>query len=1566
MEARESSKGVEEKTSCTGVVVVEETLKQDVREEQIQKVEDAPLIGVLVEAAAALEADAVARGSEELPSTTPPPPPVNVEVKTVVENTSVKRKRGRPPKDAVSVSVSAARGTEEGSSSAPVSVVEVKTMENNSGKRPRGRPPKEAVVVAIDVVRTTEEGSSSVPVSAEVKNLENSIGKRTRGRPPKEPVVIAAIDVAPPAEEGSSLALASVEVKTFEDGSEKRKRGRPPKGLPKLPQPVKKKKDEEDVCFICFDGGSLVLCDRRGCPKAYHPSCVKRDEAFFQSKARWDCGWHICSNCEKAANYMCYTCTYSLCKACTRDADYVCVRENKGFCSMCMKTIMLIEKKDQRENETVVVDFDDKSSWEYLFKMYWLYSKQKLSLTLDELTKARNPWSVDGHIIFEGRDIDAISGKNDLQHPIFGIHSESKETKVFCGSKGSNHQTQLLNGNFSPTINKLDSDEGAHAAVSAKWASKELLAFVAHVKNGDISELSIQDAQALLSDYVKKNNLPDPSQKSQIICDARLSKLFGKPRVGHIEMLKLLEFHFPIKDDSLEDVNRSSVYPAVASQANSNTNISNFLAMGTEIKSKTLKMGEDKGPPANLHEYAAVDVHNISLIYLRRSLLENLIDESGKLHNIAVGSFVRIGVSGGDHEQDIFRLVQVVGTCMVAKPYKIGEKSVNVALEILNLDKKEAISISALSNQMFSEDECRRLRESIKCGLVKHLTVGQILEKSKALREVIMNDWLEKEVIRLNQLRDQANEKGQEKELREFVEKIELMKSPEERQRRLLDVPEVHIDRHMKANSQSDQGAGLFAAKNQAAYGKTRGSGLNINEKEAISSKDNNKSYPTRNKKSKVSSNNIDKKENKYIASDSAKPSNGGDKGAKTDVGGSNTPAAVTSIPISGISSEASVASLSTGTSPPPLVLLNNEADNLWHYRDPDGNIQGPFCLLMLRKWSLSGYFPPDLRIWSIYDKEANSLLLLNLLKGQPPNKPTSVQQPSLSLPSQEVVVQVAKENASNICLPSVTSLDDKQSANCQDKLESASWTPPAVNCIDINKSGSPCLESVKVNDLSSKQMETSKECGNDDENRICRENNDRDYFSHSSGNSWRPPIFAAPPNKLDLNTSFSFETKSTNSSVSDIPIMPNPNERSKERQSELLNVHIQGGSQLLNPPKPTLNLDYNMEEKRVPGSEKKQSLSLSSNFVVRDSGPTWSSSSGLFLGGGSVPPPPPQPESPHPEGSNVWVGHPPAAKASVEELGLGLIPVHPKAEPSNNYPPSTDNIPTISQTHPTSGWLAMVTEPIELSTLAEESVSDLLAEVDAMESQGGLPSPTSAMNYVDYLFEDTVNDCFNPIGPLSRTINSTGNVHLAAQQQQQQHHHQSSNIQETPLQADRHTEAVRTGKPNNNWQQKDSSSHIPESSSISHEGIKRASWPTNLDVGLGNMNSGWEGGGGGITAAAAATGRVNGNVHRSGQGVYTGGRDGNSSRYGGERVTSQSGRHGGGGGNDQNRQSLSWSRHSLSVGSGSGSGGNYSRGGGSALPPPSHKGGQQQQRVCKFYESGRCKKGAYCDYLHP
>ena len=65
------------------------------------------------------------------------------------------------------------------------------------------------------------------------------------------------------AQKDVNSSVPNLEVAVVEGAVLKRKRGRPAKGAPKVAPLVRQKKDEEDVCFICFDGGSLVLCDRR-------------------------------------------------------------------------------------------------------------------------------------------------------------------------------------------------------------------------------------------------------------------------------------------------------------------------------------------------------------------------------------------------------------------------------------------------------------------------------------------------------------------------------------------------------------------------------------------------------------------------------------------------------------------------------------------------------------------------------------------------------------------------------------------------------------------------------------------------------------------------------------------------------------------------------------------------------------------------------------------------------------------------------------------------------------------------------------------------------------------------------------------------------------------------------------------------------------------------------------------------------------------------------------------------------------------------------------------------------
>ncbi|KAA8547456.1 hypothetical protein F0562_003680 [Nyssa sinensis] len=1563
-----------------------------------------------------------------------------------------------------------------------------------------------------------EAESESVNVSVQPVELPNgdecqSIPEIDDSQLLGAPEVVAADGVVGDKEANSTADVETktkTEVKVEERGGGKRKRGRPPRFPIKSPPSKRNKEEGEDVCFICFDGGSLVLCDRRGCPKAYHPACIKRDEAFFRSKARWNCGWHICSICQKAAHYMCYTCTYSLCKGCTKDAEYVCVRGNKGFCTICMRTIMLIENNEQGNKETALVDFDDKSSWEYLFKVYWIYLKEKLSLTFSELTQAKNPWKGVDTMACRGKSSEVRYSANDGKGSISDSSCRSLEAYTSKRRK-TTEDPELLNKD-SVSTERLGGDKGTTSIGCTEWASKELLEFVAHMRNGDISVLSQFDVQALLLDYIKRNNLRDPRQKSQIICDLRLENLFGKPRVGHFEMLKLLEFHFLIKEDSQKDVIiQGNIVDAILSQVEADGNHNDHPMMGKDKRRKPRRKCEERGPQTNLNEYAAIDSHNINLIFLRRNLMENLIENDEKFHNKVVGSIVRIRISSSDQKQDIYRLVQVVGTSKVDVPAETGKRTADVMLEILNLDKKEAIAIDTISNQEFSEDECRRLRQSIKCGLVKRLTVGDIQEKAMELQAVRLNDWLETEILRLNHLRDRASEKGHKKELRECVEKLQLLKTPEERQRRLLEIPEVHADSNMDPNYESEEDAGELNDKKQDEYVKQRYTGFSRNVKEIDSPhKGHDISNDSSGRARKDLTNcersrslgttfHADKEDGLTRALDRVNESscNEGSRacgsislekaGNHVDstssvIGGWDNQAVVKSGSFSGVASETSTAPFSVGMEPSANDI---ETYKLWHYRDPNGKIQGPFSMPQLCKWSKTGYFPPDLRIWSIDDKQDDSLLLADALKGQSRN----------SCGNNEFMRSNGWGSHSSDLTTTVINHNDVQagSSQCWDSLKGNN------SCSDQPLVHSPPPSSEfpgqPYGTLShdgrgheSERRNSGPNHGNWSGQNHDTQPNTQGHSDQSSGQNWRSLPVNFSSNKWDSSSGFASMAKSTDSSEQnreiDILNLPHPMPKTSKEDQEAQaaenkqpvssNIPVED-SHISGLPSPTPKPSDGGEK----GLDAENKQSLSSNFPVQDSGPSWSSASSLVVGSGAQVPeladervghsptpakpsvedrdsglvsvssmkppeaandhalsstipvedphisdlPSPTPKSDGDEkaqaeenkqslssnfpvqdsgpswssASSLVVGggaqlpeiadergySPTPAKPSVEEWDSGLVSLSSlkPSEAANDYdvtPTSkSDQLTHSSPSHPASNassWQAIVTEPIEFSTLAEESVSDLLAEVDAMESQCGLASPTSAMNCDGELIQGSKNDCFSSIEGLSPTpdpgksdaLSSTGEVQFPSQSRMTDEPLEASpaNILDPLKRSKSSTGAgveggTKSSDPINHW--KADSNILPPAPSTAcramiDRGTAQRSGSEALDTDWGtiqgNWNSGWGGLPQGITNVGCGTGQgtARGNASMN-RGAPVGSIGWESQpRYGGERFTGprDSAFNGGNSGFSRGRSSWSWQP------SFGGSGGGYSR------HPP------KGQRVCKFYESGHCKKGASCDYWHP
>ncbi|KAL8034072.1 hypothetical protein ABFX02_12G003200 [Erythranthe guttata] len=1143
---------------------------------------------------------------------------------------------------------------------------------------------------------------------------------------------------------------------------DKKKRGRPPRGqLAVKPPPQKRAKQEdedEDVCFICFDGGSLVLCDRRGCPKAYHPACIKRDEAFFKSKAKWNCGWHICSVCRKASHYVCYTCTYSLCKGCTKDADYVCVRGNKGFCSTCMKTITLMENQGPVNSDSgVQVDFDDVTSWEYLFKMYWVPLKEKLSLTMSDLTKARNPWKGVAPVVCTPQLSNVLDGKVSIpikssEHlEINKLEEAQNKTLMPAVSRASNH------------IEIPNSNSGENETIFSKDTK---------ILNANETSIGGNCGKDTFNPVIKNEE-----DNLSIVKDR------GEPRDGNPD-------------------NSAGFVDSVASGME--VDVDNSLM---QIKSKKEEMfgeSEERKPQNKSRDYAAIDVHNINLIYLRRNMMENLVEDKENFHDKVLGSIVRIRISSDDQKPDVYRLVKIVGTRKVAEPYKIGDRTANIMLEVLNLDMQEVISVDAISNQDFTKDECRQLHQGIKCGLMEQFTVDEIKKKAMALQPVRVKYWLEAEILQLNHLQDQASKKGLIT-LREHVRKIQLLNSPEEYQRRIVQVPEIHVDPDVISPD-----AELEDAKSCDNSRKDEHVMSRYSESSQVNGKEDGEKIDA------CVSDNSEKLIDQVNVTNST-------------IGGRNESNDQRS------EMETSSATVSVRNFLPVNII---ETEKLWHHRDHNGKIQGPFSMMHLRDSSKIGLFPHNMRIWTNHE-QYDSLLLTDALSGR-------FHGASEWRHDRNDGDSKQKETAS---CNNATVLPDNNSGSVRAN-ESPSWPQ--------------CWDLLKDDEVSNGPQNTEK-----------NPNVPNQIETTSGGNKSLQEKENPRPLPIDL----SLNDIDIDSGCVSAPVSTN------------FPLQNSGILELLSPKE-----DHKASEKPPPGLP---------NFPVPNAGPSWI-----------------------PEVANEWCGY-------------ASTPAKPCA--ADTWDSDLASAPS-QRPHEVTNWLAMMNEPIEFDALGEESVSDLLAEVDAMESQGVFPSPTSAMKFAKEML-DCRDDCFSSIEEFSST-NDVCKPVIA-----------SSSVIEG-LDSFNNSSSVGSAVENNN----SSSVYTGGTGSDFHQETADPGWGAvqgniNLVTVQGNVNL--------VLGGPSAQGMANMGWANPYQTAGWGNPNLNQSpvngnlpwegprKYGGERFPSPrewGGCYQGGGEPGFGRGRLPWGRPPFS----GGGGGGYSR------PPP------KGQRICKFYESGRCKKGAFCDYLHP
>ncbi|KAL5564851.1 hypothetical protein UlMin_028015, partial [Ulmus minor] len=261
------------------------------------------------------------------------------------------------------------------------------------------------------------------------------------------------------------------------------------------------------------------------------------------------------------------------------------------------------------------------------------------------------------------------------------------------------------------------------------WCSRPLMEFLKSIGKDTTNPISQFDISTIVNNYVEVQNLllPNKNKKTKkrkrVVCDEKLYSLFGKKSINKIMIYELLEphIHEPLfSDDSDDDL---------------------FLGgkEGNKLKQRKLYYPNRMDMPNTIDPrscFAAIIPENIKLVYLRRSLAQDILkQEDGTCTAEAkiVRSFVRTKSDPNDYlQKHPHYLLQVIG---LKKVSGTDDSSEEIMLEVSGAVKD--LPIGMLSDEAFSEEECEDLRQRIKEGLLKRPTVEELQQKAELLHEDI-------------------------------------------------------------------------------------------------------------------------------------------------------------------------------------------------------------------------------------------------------------------------------------------------------------------------------------------------------------------------------------------------------------------------------------------------------------------------------------------------------------------------------------------------------------------------------------------------------------------------------------------------------------------------------------------------------------------------------------------------------------------------------------------------------------------------------------------------------------
>ncbi|KAF3628113.1 hypothetical protein T459_01435 [Capsicum annuum] len=508
------------------------------------------------------------------------------------------------------------------------------------------------------------------------------------------------------------------------------------------------------------------------------------------------------------------------------------------------------------------------------------------------------------------------------------------------------------------------------------WGSKPLIEFLQSIGKDTTRTYSQQEVTTIVTEYVNSNDLLNPQKKKRVLCDARLHSLFGKKSIPRIKIYDLLEVHFSENHDESEDESSNS-------SKEEDTVVSSKGRKSTGSPKK-------KVPVVPKSCFAAVIAENIKLVYLKRSLVQDLLKTPGSSEDKIVGSFVRVKSDPNDcFQKNSHQLQQVEG---IKKVPSASDAAFEIHLQLSNLMKD--VPVSSLSDDDFYEEDCEDLRGRIKAGSLKRPTVLELESKAQVLHKDITKHWIEREVALLQKRIDHANEKGWRKQYPFFLERKQLLQAQKEQDKLLSVMPKVvaeELEAEVKTvdaldlnvmEQERENGCSPTSTPNEATDNFVAGDALIQSNRIFVNG---DVFTADGNGDAIVPSNRI------FISGD-ASIAGGNDQHAEMFQEQRDTTISVqverSEVPVQSYGENIITQQVQAQAIQPEVIeLSDDEAERegpesaIWHYRDPLGYIQGPFPLTLLKRWSDEGYyFDPSFSVWKVGQSPQEAVLLISVL----------------------------------------------------------------------------------------------------------------------------------------------------------------------------------------------------------------------------------------------------------------------------------------------------------------------------------------------------------------------------------------------------------------------------------------------------------------------------------------------------------------------------------------------------------------------------------------------------------